>query len=162
MKLLRKLVIVLTVVTCILGSFLSVQAADDQLGTMVDGSVLTDKSEVTGNTLPLARGTYLAYGSATLTDKGSKVLNVSGFTSCNQTCNQVKVTLHLQRLVKGTWTTVTTLDTKTAYNTNYVSNSKNVTVTGGYYYRIAGSHVAVKGKVTESTSSATDGMWVSK
>lgn len=162
MKIVKKIFVLTLIFTCILSNIVSVEAADEKLGTVVDGSVLTDKTEVSGNTLSLARGTYLGYGSATLTNKGNKVLNVSGFTSCYQTCDQVKVTLHLQRLVKGTWTTVTTLDTKIAYNTNYVSNSQNVTVTGGYYYRISGSHVAVKGKKVESTGSSTDGMWVSK
>ena len=162
MKIVKKIFVLTLIFTCILSNIVSVEAADEKLGTVVDGSVLTDKTEVSGNTLSLARGTYLGYGSATLTNKGNKVLNVSGFTSCYQTCDQVKVTLHLQRLVKGTWTTVTTLDTKIAYNTNYVSNSQNVTVTGGYYYRISGSHVAVKGTKVESTGSSTDGMWVSK
>ena len=162
MKIVKKIFVLTLIFTCILSNIVSVEAADEKLGTVVDGSVLTDKTEVSGNTLSLARGTYLGYGSATLTNKGNKVLNVSGFTSCYQTCDQVKVTLHLQRLVKGTWTTVTTLDTKIAYNTNYVSNSQNVTVTGGYYYRISGSHVAVKGKKVEATGSSTDGMWVSK
>ena len=110
----------------------------------------------------MSRGVYLGTGNARLTNNGGGVVNVWGDTSCYKTCDQVKVTLHLQRLVKGTWTTVTTLDTKVAYNTNYVSNSRNVTVTGGYYYRISGTHVAVKGKTTESTYSSTDGMWVSK
>ena len=81
---------------------------------------------------------------------------------CYKTCDQVKVTLYLQRLVSGTWSTVTTLDTKVAYNTNYVSKSKDVSVTGGYYKPILGSHVAVKGKTTETTTSTTSGMWVSK
>ena len=162
MKLVKKILVLVVVLSCVLGNIISVDAADEQIGTVVDGSVLTDKSEVSGSTLSPARGTYLGYGSATLTDKGNKVVNVSGFTSCYQNCDQVKVTLHLQRLVSGTWTTVTTLDTKIAYNTHYVSNSRNVTVTGGYYYRITGTHVAVNGKVTESTSSSTDGMWVSK
>lgn len=162
MKCIKKVFVLLLMLSCLLGNIVTVEAADEQIGTVVDGSVLTSKSEVSGTTLSLARGTYLGYGSATLTDKGNKVVNVSGFTSCYQTCDQVKVTLHLQRLVKGTWTTVTTLDTKVACNTNYVSNSRNVTVTGGYYYRISGTHVAVKGKTTESTYSSTDGMWVSK
>ena len=147
---------------CLCCKTLIANAAGEELGMIVDGSRLTDQSEVSVDTRSGARGTYLSYGTATLSKQSAHVLNVWGSTTCYKTSDQVKVTLHLQKLVGGTWTTVTTLDTKTAYNTNYVSNSKNVTVTGGYYYRIFGSHVAVKGKVTESTSSATDGMWVSK
>lgn len=147
---------------CLLIASVSVRAEEN--GEVVDGSRLTNDQEVIGSTLTNAgaRGTYLGTGSAKLSNNGNHVLNVWGNTTCNRTCDRVKVTLHLQRLVKGTWTTVTTLDTKVAYNTNYVSNSRNVTVTGGYYYRISGTHVAVKGKTTESTYSSTDGMWVSK
>lgn len=149
-------------VICLNISSITTYAADEYLGTCVDGSTLTDDNVVTGSTQSMLRGVYLGTGNARLTNNGGGVVNVWGNTSCYKTCDQVKVTLHLQRLVNGNWSTVTTLDTKTAYNTNYVSNSRNVTVTGGYYYRIFGSHVAVKGKTTESTSSATDGMWVSK
>lgn len=160
MRRLRRVFLILAMI-CMFG-MAPVCAMEDNIGDIVDGSVLTNKSEVSGDTLSNTRGTYLSYGSATLTDLGNKKLNVSGFTSCYKTCDQVKVTLHLQRLVNGTWTTVTTLGPKVAYNDHYVSRSGDVTVTGGYYYRISGSHVAVKGKTTESTYSSTDGMWVSK
>ena len=153
----------LLLIVCLNMNLLNVTAADEHLGMEIDGSVLTNDNEVTGSTATdTARGVYLSSGSGRLTNNGGGVVNVWGCTSCYKTCDQVKVTLYLQKLVNGTWSTVTILDTKVAYNTNYVSKSKNVNVTGGYYYRILGSHVAVKGKTTESTSSATDGMWVSK
>lgn len=152
----------LLLIVCFSMSLLNASAADEYLGMVVDGSILTNDNEVTGNTRSAARGVYLSSGSGRLTNNGGGVVNVWGCTSCYKTCDQVKVTLYLQRLVSGTWSTVTTLDTKVAYNTNYVSKSKDVSVTGGYYYRILGSHVAVKGKTTETTTSTTSGMWVSK
>lgn len=156
--------ITLFLVMCLLVSSIVVQAADENLGLVVDGSMLTDLTEVSGSTATssVARGVYLGTGSATLTNKGNHVLNVSGHTTCNKTSDEVKVTLHLQRYKNGSWSNVTTLDTKVAYNDHYVSNSKNVTVTGGYYYRISGSHTAIKGSVVETTTSVTDGMWVSR
>ena len=84
------------------------------------------------------------------------------YTSCNRISDEVKVTLYLQQLKNGVWQTVHTLGPKTAYSTNYVSNSKNYTVAGGYYYRVSGSHTAIKGKVVETTSSESDGLWISK
>lgn len=160
-----KKIITFFLLFCLLVASISVRAEEiGEVVEVVDGSKLTNDQEVSGSTLANAgaRGTYLGTGSAKLSNNGNHVLNVWGNTTCNRTCDQVKVTLHLQRLVNGTWTTVMTLDTKIAYNTNYVSNSKNVTVTGGYYYRISGTHVAIKGSTTESTYSSTDGMWVSK
>jgi len=157
-----KRILALVFVLSLISGIITVQAADELVGTTVDGSVLKEVEEVSVDVLPKARGTYLGSGSARLTNKGNHVVNMWGQTSCNRTSDQVKVTLYLQRLSGGTWTTIYTLDTKIAYNDHYVSNSKNVTVTGGYYYRISGTHVAVKGKTTESTYSSTDGMWVSK
>ena len=87
-------------------------------------------------------------------------LNVFGNTTCNKICDEVKVTLHLQRLEGNSWATIYTLGPKVAKNTNYVSNSKNYTIKGGYYYRIKGSHTAIKGSTAESTASYTDGLWI--
>lgn len=147
----------LFLICCIVVCSFSVHAEE-----LVDGSALTKLSEVKSDTRTNARGVYLSYGSARLTDQGNHTVNVWGSTTCYKTSDQVKVTLYLQRLVGGNWSTVTTLSTKIAYNDYYVSNSRNVTVTGGYYYRIKGTHTAIKGSTTETTTSVTDGMWVSK
>lgn len=156
--------ITLFLVICLLFASITAYAADENLGMEVDGSVLTDLTEVSSDISSdsFARGTYLGTGGAKLTNCGNHVLNVWGYTTCNRTSDEVKVTLHLQRYLNGSWSNVTTLDTKVAYNDHYVSNSRDVTVTGGYYYRIKGTHTAIKGDVVESTSSATDGMWVSR
>lgn len=149
-------------VSCmLLGMMDSVKAADERLGTVVDGSLLTEKSDVIGFTPEgIARGTYLASGSGRLTIKGTRYVTMSGDTTCNRTSDEVKVTLHLQRLVGKTWTTVYTLGPKVAKNTTYVSNSNNYTIAGGYYYRVSGSHTAIKGTTTETTASYTDGIWI--
>ena len=161
MKKLQKIILLLVVfLLCGLSSV--AKGADEQLGLVVDGSLLTDRQEVSTDTRSNARGTYLSYGSATLSNLGNHVVNMWGSTTCYKTSDQVKVTLSLQRLVNGSWTTIKTLNTKIAYNTNYVSKSQDVTVTGGYYYRIKGTHTAVKGKTVETTSSSTDGLWISK
>lgn len=148
------------VLFCCLFAMMTVNAADERLGTVVDGSLLTEGTEVEGFTERIARGTYLSYGIGRLSNNGNHNVNVSGNTSCNRTSDVVKVTLHLQRLVGNTWTTVYTLGPKTATNAVYVSNSKNYTITGGYYYRVKGSHSAKKGSTTEVTASYTDGLWI--
>lgn len=161
MKKTKKLLILLIAVCLNLG-VLTVYATEEQLGTCIDGSVLTNKQEVIGSTQSNARGVYLSAGSARLTNNGGGVVNVSGTTTCYKTCDEVRVTLHLQRLANGKWTTVTTLGPKSAYNTHSVSRSGNVSVVGGYYYRISGSHTAIKGSTVETTSSTTDGLWIAK
>ena len=158
----RKWLVFVLLFSFILGS-ISVQAADDRLGTIVDGSLLTEESVVEGFSRPLdslERGTYLSNGNGRLSNKGNHIVNVYGSTSCKKTCDQVKVTLHLQRLVGNSWVTIYTLGPKVATNTYFVSNSRNYTVAGGYYYRVSGSHTAIKGSTAESTASYTNGLWI--
>lgn len=165
MKNLKEHVLILTL-GFLLFFGLNVNAADEREGTIVDGSVLLDNTEVVEYISPLSeaeiitRGTYLSSGSGRLTIKGTRYVNVFGFTDCNRTSDEVKVTLYLQRLVGNTWSTVYTLGPKVAKNATYVSNSKNYTVTGGYYYRVYGSHSAKKGSTTEATASYTNGLWI--
>lgn len=147
---------------CLALGGLTTRAADNRIGTVVDGSLLVQgKNSVESvPAFSVGRGTYLSSGSGKLTIKGTHYVNVFGSTDCNRTCDEVKVTLHLQRLTGNTWTTVYTLPTKTAKNASYVSNSQNYTITGGYYYRVKGSHTAKKGTTTETTASYTDGLWI--
>lgn len=156
----RKKWLLMFLLGCLLLQSVSAAAADDRLGTVVDGSLLTDGTEVKGIAQPIARGTYLGVGWGFLTINSGRNVNVSGTTSCNRTSDEVKVTLHLQELSGGGWWTVRTLGPKVAYNTNFVSASRDYNVTGGHYYRVMGTHTAIKGSTVESTASYTDGIWI--
>ena len=141
-------------------NMLQVYAADQLLGTVVDGSVLTDDAEAEDIVTPLQRGSYLSNGTAYITIAGTGSVTISGTTSAYQNVDQIKVTLYLQRLEGGSWVTIATLGPKTKYNTNYVSNSKTYSVTRGYYYRVTGGHTAIEGSTAESLVSSTDGIKV--
>lgn len=146
---------------CLLISGNTVFAADDRLGENVDGSILTDESEVEYAEYSRARGTYLNVGSGTLTNKGGRRVYMSGSTSCHRTSDEVKVTLFLQRLEGGSWVNTGQIVTGTSYNTYEVSAGDTFSVTGGYYYRVYGSHIAIKGSTSEACSSYSNGIWVS-
>ena len=90
---------------------------------------------------------------------GNGVVYISGETSCLETCSSVKVNLYLERLVNGSWQTVTTRS-HTANNTYYTSYGISLAVKTGYYYRVVGVHSATKNGVTESTSTATSGLYI--
>lgn len=64
MKIAKKLVTYFCLIF-LLASTLTSQAAEN--GDIIDGSILTNLSEVSGTTQSKGRGTYLAYGSAKLT-----------------------------------------------------------------------------------------------
>lgn len=157
----RGLITILLIAVCIIWSNITVLAADERLGTVVDGSLLTDETEATANTTQsLTRGTYLSYGTGSLYIKGSRKVGITGATNCYRVCDKVKVTLFLERLEGNGWVNVAIVPTKTAYNTSYVSNSNTYSVKGGYYYRVSGTHIAIKGSTTESTFSYSNGIWV--
>lgn len=139
---------------------MSVSAADERLGTVVDGSLLTEQTEVEAIGYPLARGAFLSSGFGGLTINGSRSVRVSGGTDAYQYVDEIKVTLLLQRLVGSQWVTVNTLGPKTAYNAYTVSNAKTYSVSGGYYYRVVGTHVAIEGSTNEAIGSCSDGVWV--
>lgn len=155
-----KRIMVLTFACCMLLGSIPAAAADELLGTVVDGSLLTDDTEVSYTVEPKARGNYLASGSGGLSLTAYRKLYMSGDTSSYKTVDKIKVTLYLQRLVNGQWVNVYTLGPKTAYNTYYVSAGNTYSVAGGYYYRVYGGHTIIKGSISEAQTSYSDGFWV--
>ena len=153
-------VVVLTLVCCMLFGAIPVAAADERLGTVVDGSLLTDDTEVAYSVLPKARGTYLASGSGGLSLSAYRKLYMYGDTTSYKTVDKIKVHLYLQRLENGSWVTVYNLGPKTAYNNYYVSAGQTYSVAGGHYYRVYGGHTIIHGSTTESQTSYSNGFWV--
>lgn len=160
MKRVKKVVLPLLLLMCLLVSSVDASAADERLGEIVDFSLLTDDNEAGLADYPVAYGSYLCSGSGHIIIAGTRKVTVSGNTTAYKICDKVKVTLYLQRLEGNSWVTVYKLGGKTATNTNYVSNSKTYSVSGGYYYRVTGAHTAIKGSTTESGTSYTNGIWV--
>lgn len=160
MKKTRKLFLPLLLLICFVLGTIHAAASDELLGTVVDGSVLTDQTEVESTVYPWLRGSYLSSGSGRLSIAGTGSVTMIGSTSAYQKVDEIKVTLRLQRLVNGTWVHVLTMGPRTAYNSNYVSNSRTYSVARGYFYRVTGSHTVIKGGTPESLVSATDGVWV--
>lgn len=160
MKQLKKLVLPLMLIGCFLMGTLQVAAADELLGTVVDGSVLTDGSEAESTVYPRQRGSYISSGSGRIIIAGTGSVTISGNTSAYQNVDKIKVTLYLQRLENGQWVPVTSVGPKTNYNTNYVSNSKTYSVARGYYYRVTGGHTVIENGSSEALTSYTNGVWV--
>ncbi len=145
---------------CLLLNCMNVLAADEYLGEVVDGSVLTDDQEAEGIAYPRMRGVFLAHGKCGIQNSGNHTIIVSGSTDCYVTCDEVKLTLVVERLVDDSWKTYKVIGTKTAFNNYTVTKEKQLTVTGGYYYRVKSAHVAIKGDTVESFGGATNGIWV--
>ncbi|MDO4322870.1 MAG: DUF6147 family protein [Lachnospiraceae bacterium] len=162
MKRIRRLVLPLVLLVSFVFGALHAAAAEglELLGTVVDGSVLTNETEAEDTVYPRLRGSFLSSGSGHIVIAGTRKVTVSGNTSAYQNVDQITVTLHLQQLKNGSWVTVTTLGPRTKYGGHYVSNSRTYSVDGGYYYRVTGGHTAIKGGKPESITSATNALWV--
>lgn len=153
-------ILTLFFVICFMMGTMHVSAADERVGTVVGGSLLTDEDHAETVVYPLARGAFLSQGTGSLQIVAGRTFSINGSTSCYQTVSSVTVTLYVQHLSGSTWVTDYKIPTKTAYNTYYVSTSTQRSVSGGHYYRIAGVHVAKKGQDIESLYSYSNGIWV--
>lgn len=158
----RKVKILLSalMMLCMVLSGLSVSAADDRLGEVVDGSVLTDEMQAEYGEPAKTKGTYLSSGSGSVTNLGGRQVYISGRTNCYRVSDEVRVTLTLQRLEGNSWVYVGSVGPTSAYNTYTVSASRTFSVSGGYYYRVKGTHAAIKGSTGESCTSYSNGIWV--
>lgn len=155
-----RIMAVMLMVACMIFGTMQVSAADERLGTVVDGSLLTDETTVEATAYGRMRGAYLNYGTGNLTVKGFRSINMSGSTNAYQSVDRINLSLLLQRLVGNSWVTVNTIGPKSKYNTYTISGSGTYSVAGGYYYRVYGTHSIVEGSTSEATSSCTDGVWI--
>ncbi len=161
MKRVKQIAVSALLVFCLAMTALPVCAADELLGTVVDGSLLTDEDSAEVTVYPKARGSLLSYGTGGISIAGKRLVRIAGSTAAYKKVEKVKVSILLQRLEGKSWEHVLTMGPKIAYNTNIVSNSNTYSVTGGYYYRAYGLHTVINGSTSESTPSSSDGIWVS-
>lgn len=169
MKIKKKIVgIIICLIMCISMSTMVTYAAED--GDVVDGSLLTHEQSsqdikplvpqgVTNDSEMSLYGTYLTAGSVRIVDEGNGVVYISGETDCYSICNSVSVNIYLQRLVNGSWQTVASRS-HTSKNTHFASYGISLAVKKGYYYRVTGTHSATSNGITESTSTATNAIYI--
>lgn len=69
----------------------------DYLGDTIDGSVLTNDLESSGDYQSVARSTYLHQGFVRITNNGNGYVGIAAGTECNVTCNTVKLNVYLER-----------------------------------------------------------------
>lgn len=159
-KLINKFVALILSMALAIGFSTSVYADGlDDLGKIVDGSMLTNDevSEVIIDTL--VRGNILNQGAARISNNGNGTVNIYGAVLGSVKCDQLILDLTLQRYSGGSWYNVEFYE-DVAYNTTSFSRSYNVSVTGGYYYRVKAACVAKKGSTVESQVPVSNGIWI--
>ena len=132
----------------------------DYLGDTIDGSVLTNDLESSGDYQSVARSTYLHQGFVRITNNGNGYVGISAGTECNVTCNTVKLNVYLERSKgDGNFYSYEKWG-KVDYNTESLYMGTQVKVEKGYYYRLRGYHSCTKNGVTENGGSVTDGIYI--
>lgn len=162
MKAIRKFLTIILTFAMIMSISISAAAEEEWeslLGTVVDGSVLTNEQESTGEALKVSRGYYLSNGSSYISDEGNGIIYISGSTSCHRTADELVANVYLQRLVGDDWETVT-YQYHSEYNTYYAHNGFYISVARGYYYRTVTNHAAICGDTVEYLTSRTDWLYV--
>lgn len=150
-----------------------VMAADDDLGKIIDGSMLTENEESIGeidqdtiiyvgnddddneNVGIVPYGTYLLTGSSKISNAGNGKIIASGETSAHKKTS-LKVVVTVDRYSGGTWNYITSWSA-TKSNATTLMTTKTLSVTKGYFYRVRCSHAAGG----ETGYSYTDGIKIS-
>ena len=110
----------------------------DYLGDTIDGSVLTNDLESSGDYQSVARSTYLHQGFVRITNNGNGYVGIAAGTECNVTCNTVKLNVYLERSKgDGNFYSYEKWG-KVDYNTESLYMGTQVKVEKGYYYRLRG------------------------
>ena len=108
----------------------------DYLGDTIDGSVLTNDLESSGDYQSVARSTYLHQGFVRITNNGNGYVGIAAGTECNVTCNTVKLNVYLERSKgDGNFYSYEKWG-KVDYNTESLYMGTQVKVEKGYYYRL--------------------------
>lgn len=108
----------------------------------------------------MLRGNILNYGNVKLTELSSNSINIYGLTQCHTKCDDVYLSLYLERKVDGYYGTYKSWDFSKTDATS-LSKSLVVAVPSGYYYRVRAYHAASdSGSSKESVTTLTSGVYV--
>ncbi len=155
----QMLKMVVAMVLCCNLFALSVQAAGPRDGEIVDGSLLTSDTSASAHFQNMLRGAYLSMGDAMIVNYGRGVLYMDAATYCYRTCDKVKAYVYLERLEGDEWEPVLH-QYCTELDNYYADNGFYVTVDTGYYYRVIGTHAAIKENEAESNYTITNGIFL--
>lgn len=101
------------------------------------------------------KGQYLQSGSSSIGQIGSGKIKVSGTTIAQKVVSKIKVSVMVERKVKGDWVSYTSWNASDT-NSYFLTTSKTLTVPKGYYYRVRSAHSAN----TDSGHSNTNAIYV--
>lgn len=148
----KRLLSVICVIAMILSvSIINVRASEQ----MVDGSYLTSDEESVGEAILITRGDYLQTGTSKVSKSSSTTIAAGGVTTAKRVVDEIGIAVIVERLKVGTssWSFYRSWENE-KYDSSYVTSSKTLTVSKGYYYRVRCTHWAN----SDVSSSFTNGV----
>lgn len=117
------------------------------------------------------KGTIISTAILTITNEGNGKIGISILTLAHRTCDKIRHKAYLEQwdADEEDWNLIETFDfTETLADHpdgDFTSLITDITVTGapsGYIYRATGAHAVWGGGISESLSTATDGILITK
>lgn len=151
----KLMMLLLALALCVTSMYtVDIKANAEGIGEDVEYESLLTEDALVGNMESQTWGVYLANGMSVINDAGSGKIGAGGSTTAATACT-VSVNVIVERKVNGSWVRVTSW-TATKSSATYVSASKTMSVTSGYYYRVRCTHSAA----TDASNSYTGALWM--
>lgn len=133
--------IVISVIALLL-SFATVSGTVEEVQAVVNVQNMpaTEENKLSEGVIE-PRGQYLQKGISSLGQIGKGKIKVSGTTIAQKTVSKIKVSVMIERQVKGDWLSYTSWNASDT-NTHFLKSEKILKVPRGYYYRVRSVHSA--------------------
>lgn len=104
------------------------------------------------------RGTYLMSGTSAIAREDRTHINISGTTSATRFCDEIVLTLYVERSKSYAtgYSTYKSYDYSVNNDCDLSKERSNIAVERGYYYRVTAVHSVKEGDIRETTNSVTD------
>lgn len=142
----------------VLGFMMSISSVPVQASSILDEVTETTADYAEDTSYSLLRGNHLNLGTVKVQKLSSNEISIYGLTQCHHACDEVYLSLYLERKVNGSYGTYKYWEFE-AGNATSLSRTIEVIVPSGTYYRVRGYHAAKHG-VRESTSTLTQGILI--
>lgn len=135
----------------------------DELGQVVDGSLLTNNPHVEDSATPRERGSLLGYIRSSLDTLKEKpgVLEIKGETGATVVADHLYLGLILEQKMGGEWFEYCRWNV-IGEKIITIEKKIEVPVEQGYYYRLRGIHTVTLANDEQSMQTVTDATWVEK
>lgn len=151
----KLMMLLLAVALCVTSIYtVDMKANAEDIGEDVEYESLLTEDALIGCMESQTWGVYLASGTSVINDAGGGKIGAGGTTVAAKTC-KVSVNVIVERKVNGSWARVTSWSA-TNSSALFVSASKTMSVTSGYYYRVRCTHSAA----SDASSSCTNALWM--